>query len=224
MRFRSAGLIAVALGVSVSVADAQSVATRGVLNSILTSSTIETFAAIANSYGGQTQVNGPVVNNASDSRFVAGVTYSSVGSIVGYGTNMFSPGPGYYAYGSDAFEAGSNAIRLKFDVFTQAFGLDVAQYNGYAETATWSIYRGVTLLGSGSILAANAPNSSFLGWQDAGGIDYVEISGGYGWSPSVDNVQWGTTAAPEPASMVLMATGLLSLAGVQIRRRKTTAA
>jgi len=202
---------------------AQQVSSRAALNGLLSSSTIETFSGIPVGFGGQAIVSGPSVNNATDARFVAGVTYTSAGPATGFGSNLYVPGNGYFGFASQAFLAGSNTLRITFDNVTSAFGLEFLQYSGFSELINISVFQGSSLLGGCSgCLAPNAPTANFFGWQNAGGITSIELQGGSDWSPIVDDVEWGVVnnTVPEPASLALVGAGLVGIVMAGRRRKQ----
>jgi PEP-CTERM motif len=167
----------------------------------------------------------PIAKDASVASFSqAGITYSGQA-----GTNVFVSSPGYVNYGAGLNPTttsiltanGDENFLIQFLSPYYAVGFDV-YYNGLGP-ATASFFNGSTLLGSvfyngtaflgfnGFIASASTPVTS---------VEFISTLGGV-LNTGVDNlavINAPTTTTPEPATLVLFATGLAGLALARRRR------
>ena len=82
---------------------------------------------------------------------------------------------------------------------------------------------GLSLIGIYTVLGApNTGAGAFFGVVATGGDDIGQLSirTANGNSPGVDQVQWGSSAVPEPGSLALIAGIAISGVGLLRRRRK----
>lgn len=133
------------------------------------------------------------------------------------------PQSGYYGFANPALLSGSSQLQIDFTTATFAFGLDLLEYLGYSNRASFAIYGAdeTTLLSTEQFFSINSPtNSVFFGFSDAGGIGRVVATGINSWSPIIDNLTFGQQAngVPEPATLALLGLGLVGL-GVSRRRK-----
>jgi hypothetical protein len=202
-----------AAGLFASPAFAQSYTSPGAFFGAAGSPTyVETFESV------------PIAKDASFASFSqAGITYTGQA-----GTNVFVSSPGYTNYGvglnpttSSILTAnGDEDFLIQFLSPYYAVGFDV-YYNGLGP-ATSSFYNGSTLLGSifyngtaflgfnGFIASVGTPITS---------VQFISTLGGQ-LNTGIDNlavIDAPTTVTPEPASLVLFATGV---AGVALARRR----
>lgn len=109
-------------------------------------------------------------------------------------------------------------LTIDFRIPIDAFGIDLRAFVGFSATATMTIlgtddstvigtFSGISLAGSGAPV--------FAGWEEMTGIGGVTFSQtGWGWSPIIDNLEFGhRIAAPEPSALSLFALGLVGLLG-----------
>jgi hypothetical protein len=201
-----------------SFASAQQVTSRAQLNSILTSSVTETFDAFAIGNANAVQMNLSALDNSTVSPFggpvAPGIRFS--------GRGLQMNGPNWYGSTSNQLLAVGSDLTITFLNSTYAFGLDANDFDQYPAAFTATVFgQGNSILGVLSYAGVGAPAVNFIGWQDAGGIDRVVLSlNRFNVSTNVDDIQFGSTvvSTPEPASMVLLATGLLAVFGIARRR------
>ncbi len=203
-------------------APAQQILTRANLNSLLTSSTSDGFETF----------NIPVSNAATTD--VTSMDSTTV--VLGQGPGLVNPGATYLSTdgkpiqwnGDQYFGINTQSIlingdngqfEIDYSAATQAMGLDARCFSGFGYSGTMDVYNGATLVGTMNFsLPGNAGDTTFLGWQNSGGITKVVISSGaFPWSPIIDDHTYGTiNTVPEPASMAAIGLGLVAL----IRKRR----
>jgi hypothetical protein len=137
-------------------------------------------------------------------------------------------GTAYYGLSSKTVTANGGPAVIDFTPPTTAFGVDLAEYQGYPETTVVTVYGPdrVTVLYTSPGISIPGPAAVFFGYQAAGGIGRVSITGPtWSWAPIVDNLTFGSaavggTGVPALSTAGLAALGLgLALAGAFALRR-----
>ncbi len=103
-------------------------------------------------------------------------------------------------------------IIIDFTVFTNAVGLDLLNYGGYAATYDVTAFGldDTTILQSFTgINFPKAVTPTFFGFEHAAGVGRVSVVAVAGFGPVIDNLTFGTV--PEPASLALVGLSLLVL-------------
>jgi hypothetical protein len=176
-------------------------------------------------------LSGPYVKDSYGyaSMTLAGITYSALAGVPRHNLGVSSPG--YVNYGAGLNPTTSSILtsngdewfRLTFASPTYAVGFDTYG-NGLGPMVT-SFYNGATLLGSISYNGAAA--LGFAGFLSSGStqITSVEFQSTLGGqlNTGIDNVlvyDTPTSSVPEPASILLMASGLVAVGAVARRRRR----
>ena len=204
-------------------ANAQQIATRANLNSLLATSTTDNFEAL-NIFPG-TGVNmgvssldsTTVIGTQGPNLVKPGATYRST-----TGTNLQWNGDTYYSLVTETILANgpNGSLEIDYANATQAMGLDANNFQGYGYSGTMSVYNGTSLVGTLNFsLSGNGGETAFLGWQNASGITKVVLSSPtYTWSPIIDNHTYGTfSSVPEPGSLLVLGMGAVMF----VRRRRT---
>ena len=141
------------------------------------------------------------------------------GAIDGSGTN----GRSYFRL------TGSAGVAFEFNALILGFlptHVGIVWTDGLGEVTFRAYDANAILLGSSTATPATALTSgqtdedTFFGVIHSGGISRVEISNAMG-GIEVDHLQYGATAStlvPEPSSIALLCSGILSLIGFRLRR------
>ncbi len=188
--------------------------------------TLEDFEA-GTMQAGLEQSTGPLDSTTSNLHFrpgdiAAGVRFDVVHSF-GNPFRVFNDST--YTQGiAAAFRLPS--ISINFTTNVNSFGVDLIDFGGIGDTMIVDVFGGggTTLLGSHNVNLAGL-GSSFIGVDAPEAIASVmirrstfaggDVPGAYG----IDNVLFGTTSVvPEPASLLLLGSGLL---GLVLARKKS---
>lgn len=142
-----------------------------------------------------------------------------LGTVTASGPFMSIGGAGYTAdYALTGSAQGSGSATLVFSTALNSFGSDISDLNtccgGYVQ---YNFFLGATNVGSYGLTFPDYAATGFYGLTDLASFDSVviDVSNGEYWE--LDNVTVGVT--PEPASFVLMGTGLLGVIGAARRRK-----
>ena len=154
-----------------------------------------------------------VVNGQGPGLVVPGVDFSS--------SSMQLDGAGYFGAPSNELLSNDTTLDITFGSPQDAFGVDLRDFNGYSLTGTVTIYAtdDSTVLDTYSGISVTS-TPAFFGYENTNGIGKVSLSSSGGWSPIIDNVEFGqASAAPEPATITMFLAGL-GLAAFARKRRK----
>jgi hypothetical protein len=158
----------------------------------------------------------------------------SIGSSL-TGQAFFGSDIGTYTLGTASFNAGPVAANLFPTSGTEAFSFSAADGDALTGTVTWNVIQDNTstpkFFGTLNITTVAAgSDAAFTSNFSAGGANEIDfITTALSAGPTLDNVanlaltatagvQSGAVLAPEPGSMLLLGSGLLSVAGY-LRRR-----
>lgn len=157
------------------------------------------------------------------------VSTSGLSGLAFFGTDI-----GTYTLGTASFNAGPMAAQLFPTSGTEAFSFSAADGDALTGTVTWNVIQDNTatpkFFGTLNITTVAAGDAAFASTFSAGGANEIDfITTALSAGPTLDNVanfaltatagvQSGAVLAPEPGSMLLLGSGLLSVAGF-LRRR-----
>ena len=167
-----------------------------------------------------------------------GVTYQSVddgsGNIRQLQLNGLGDGGLPNSIGQSLQSRFTKNIKITFNPGVAAFGVDLIAFANNTQKADVTIYGtdGVTILAQETVDMSqtdpNGPVPVFVGYQGDNGTrigsvvlatnDFYENN--IDFSPNIDNVQFGSPAVPEPASLMLLGTAAAGFLVFRWRRRK----
>ena len=154
-----------------------------------------------------------------------GSQYAAQG--VTFGSGAFFDASGYFSGSGGAQNAVNNfgnGVVNPIDIFfTNAIQGVAFQFITNPGTTTF------TALLAGSTVSTFSASTDLNGWfnnatefygfDNTVGLDQIQINVAGDGAFALDNLQTGVVASPEPASMTLVATGLIGMFGVARRRR-----
>ena len=160
----------------------------------------------------------------------AGTQYTGQG--VFFGPNLFYNNFSFYSGAGGGVTSLSNFLTAcscstPTDIFfTTAVQGAAFQFITNSGTSTFTALLGGTTVSSFSASTdlAGETTPQWYGFDNTIAFDQINIaSGGSNNAFALDNLQVGVVATPEPASMTLVATGLIGMFGVARRRRNRAA-
>jgi hypothetical protein len=205
-------------------ADAAVVADRAALDALLGGAAVtEGFESFTICYGCAVNLDVAVLNSNSIANGQGpGLVVPGVNFVTSQQVQL--NGPGYYGQPSNNILSNSNSswLMIDFTVLTSAFGMDLLTFAGYPDVATVTVFATDDITPLATISGISIPTSSpvFFGYEDAAGIGKVVLTGTFGWSPLIDNVTFGPTSVPEPATSLLLGAGLFGAALVRSKMKR----
>lgn len=156
-----------------------------------------------------------VVNGQGPGLVLPGLDFAAPAS------NIQLDGANYYSAPSNEILSNATTLTIGFSSPQHAFGLDLRDFSGFSLTGSVTVYAtdNTTVLDTYTGIGVTG-TPTFFGYENSAGIGSVSLTSGSGWSPIIDNVEFGSVAAtPEPSTMVMLLAGLGALVAARKRRK-----
>ena len=176
--------------------------------------------------GSGVPIESPLNSSTNDGFFLPGEILPGLtlqSSNVGLSGDLYLGGPGWD--GNPSIMVGSNFFQESLNLLfsgTNAVGLDIGSLFSDSTIAVSIFGAGDLLLGSFNV-AATGSGTFFGVVNDSGSITRINLNSLTGQTEWADNIAFGTAASspvPEPATLSLLAVGLVGAAVRRFRRRK----